>query len=55
MLHILEIMWKSFLRKTYNNNNNNNNNNNAGNISAEIMTLKTLNKKSNSNNIEMGS
>ena len=44
MLHILEIMWKSFLRKTYNNNNNNNNNN-AGNLSAEIMTLKTLNKK----------
>ena len=54
MLHILEIMWKSFLRKTYNNNNNTNNNN-AGNLSAEIMTLKTLNKKNNSNNIEMGS
>ena len=44
-------MWKSFLRKTYNNKNNNNNNNNnnnrnnnnnAGNIFAEIMTLKTF-------------
>ena len=42
MLHILDIMRKSFLRETCNNNNNNNN---AGKISAEIMTLKTLNKK----------
>ena len=42
MLHILDIMRKSFLRETCNNNNNNNN---AGNISAEIMTLKTLNQK----------
>ena len=53
MLHILDIMRKSFLRETCNNNNNNNknnnNNNNAGNISAEIMTLKTLNQKKSNN------